>query len=70
MGSLDDDGNYAKGESPTFDWVRRHLERHNAACRNRAMAAPLRLKLLAWCGYTKPFYAWQEKQPLQNYYPK
>lgn len=69
MGSFGE-GDYGKGENPALNWVQVGINRHNAACHDRAMAAPLRLKILAGLGFTKPYYRWQECQSLRHYYPR
>jgi hypothetical protein len=69
MGSFGD-GNYSKSDNPGLAWVQRGIDRHNAACANRAAAAPLRLKLLAAIGFARPYEGWQAREPLHPYYPK
>lgn len=68
MGSFGD-GDHGKGDNPALAWVKRAIDRHNAACANRAAAAPLRLKLLALIGVCRPFERWQEREPIWPHYP-
>ncbi len=67
MGSFGDD-NHSKADNPALSWVQRGIDRHNEACRHRAAAAPVRLKLLAVLGVRGPYYRWQERAPLWRYY--
>jgi hypothetical protein len=67
MGSFGE-GDYSKADNPALNWVQRGIDRHNAACRRRAKAAPLRLRLLCLIGITRPYYEWQSHQHLSEYY--
>lgn len=68
MGSFGE-GDHGKNDNPHLSWVDRGIQRHNAACRARAAATPLRLKILAALGITGPYFRWQEREPLYLYYP-
>jgi hypothetical protein len=68
MGSFGE-GDHGKSDNPGLSWVQRGIDQYNAATHRRAMAAPFRLKLLAFLGARGPYIRWQEREPLQPYYP-
>jgi hypothetical protein len=61
MGSLGDEEDVAKGKHPALGRFQRHLVEWNERCARRGRAAPVHLKVLAWLGFRKPYYRWQQR---------
>ncbi len=66
MGSID---GYEKGKHPVLLQFQAGVDRYNEAVHRRACAAPFRLKLLAFLGYSHPYERWQMNTPIYNFYP-